>query len=751
MENINQRIEDLENSIKQLNAEQGRTSEMLNMVLAELQSLKASLQTVAASPQAEIPFVRRSAPPIPPTQKQTAASTTNIRKDQLENLIGSNLINKVGILVMVIGVYIGAKYAIDKDLISPSMRIILGYAIAASLCLLAYRLKTKYIDYSAVLMSGSIAIMYFITYVAQSFYHLFAQPFAFGLMLGTTVFVVSMSIWYNRKIIALLGQVGAYAIPFLLSTGNENLPLLYGYLSIINIGLLLLSFKRDWKIIYQVAFGISWFIFAVSFLNAKDLAAGFSSNIIFLIVNFIIFYTAFLVNKIIKKELYNLAEIGILLSNAVAFFLLGYYLFNKTFDNDQHLTLFALANALVHLMIGERIKRLKLADETVTLFIIGLGLAFFTVSIPIHYKGNTITVLWATEAFFLFYTGYKKKREAYLILSIALLLLTLGSLLIDWKQDYATEGSISIATKPFLNSNFLSSLFVCICIGVIGRLSINYFKGEQGIVKSVLTVAVPLAFILLTYLGIVQEINLAWTVYRINHTSEALNSFTQLSLQGFSIGYLSLWLWLNWKYVKEKHLATILAIVGVYAMFIATIGGLTEIGILRDLYIQQKNGNVLSMLSIRYGYLLLIVMLLLGIISNLKRFLPSSNTTKLSALIVNATLLILLCNEFIHWMDIGGFANEYKLGLSIIFAVYALAMIITGISKKLKHIRIGGIILFGITLCKVLFYDLASLSTISKTVVLIVLGVIMLIASFLYNKFKDSIFGNEAETTVYNG
>ena len=75
MENINQRIEDLENSIKQLNAEQGRTSEMLNMVLGELQSLKASLQTVAASPHAEVPFVRRSAAPIPPTQKQTTAAT----------------------------------------------------------------------------------------------------------------------------------------------------------------------------------------------------------------------------------------------------------------------------------------------------------------------------------------------------------------------------------------------------------------------------------------------------------------------------------------------------------------------------------------------------------------------------------------------------------------------------------------------------------------------------------------------------
>ena len=39
MENINQRIDDLENSVKQLNAEQGRTTETLNAVLAELQSL----------------------------------------------------------------------------------------------------------------------------------------------------------------------------------------------------------------------------------------------------------------------------------------------------------------------------------------------------------------------------------------------------------------------------------------------------------------------------------------------------------------------------------------------------------------------------------------------------------------------------------------------------------------------------------------------------------------------------------------
>ena len=748
MENINQRIEDLENSLKQLNAEQDRTTETLNMVLAELQSLKTSLQKDAGSPQTEVPFVRRSTSFVPPAKKQVPTATTNFRKDQLENLIGSNIINKIGILVTVVGVFIGAKYAIEKELISATTRIILGYGVAAILCVLAYRLKAKYIDYSAVLMSGSIAIIYFITYIAHSFYHLFPQPIAFGLMLFTTVFVVSMSIWYNRKIIALLGQVGAYSIPFLLSTGNENLPLLYGYLSIINIGLLFLSFKRDWKIIYQVAFGFSWFIFLASFVNALNLAIGFTYNLIFLFINFIIFYTAFLANKIIKKELYALSEIAILLINAIAFFLLGYYLINNAFDNEHFLTLFTLGNALIHLVIGERIKWLKLADESVTLFILGLGLTFFTVSIPIHFEGNTITVLWAVEAVLLCYIGITKKREAYLILSIALLFLTLGSLLIDWKQDYAPDATISIAIKPFLNANFLSSLFVCICFGVISSLSIKYSQSEQGLVKSILTAAVPLVFILLTYLNFLQEIELGWRIYQINHLSESLNSFKLLSLQGFSIGYVSIWLWLNWQFFKEKHLGTILVIVGLYALFIALIGGLTEIGILRDLYIQSKSINTASMLGIRYGYFLLIAALVLGIAYNLKTFLASANTTKLIALVFNTTLLVLLCNEFIYWMDIGGYSNQYKLGLSIIFALYALALVITGISKKLKHIRMGGIILFGITLCKVLFYDLSSLSTISKTVVLIVLGVIMLIASFLYNKFKDSIFGNESETNI---
>ncbi|GAL76189.1 hypothetical protein JCM19275_595 [Nonlabens ulvanivorans] len=53
--------------------------------------------------------------------------------------------------------------------------------------------------------------------------------------------------------------------------------------------------------------------------------------------------------------------------------------------------------------------------------------------------------------------------------------------------------------------------------------------------------------------------------------------------------------------------------------------------------------------------------------------------------------------------------------------------------------RIGGMALFAITLIKLFFYDIAHLNTISKTIVFVSLGILLLIISFLYNKNKNKI------------
>src|ERR1035437_3775572 len=92
------------------------------------------------------------------------------RSSEIEKFIGENLINKIGIVITIIGVAIGAKYAIDHQLISPLTRILLSYLVGFVLLGFAIKLKKNYQNFSAVLMSGAMAIFYFITYAAYSFY-----------------------------------------------------------------------------------------------------------------------------------------------------------------------------------------------------------------------------------------------------------------------------------------------------------------------------------------------------------------------------------------------------------------------------------------------------------------------------------------------------------------------------------------------------------------------------------------------------
>jgi uncharacterized membrane protein len=152
------------------------------------------------------------------------------------------------------------------------------------------------------------------------------------------------------------------------------------------------------------------------------------------------------------------------------------------------------------------------------------------------------------------------------------------------------------------------------------------------------------------------------------------------------------------------------------------------------------------MLYVRYICLLALAILVWCAWYALKDIPARKDAVKIFSTVFNIVLLSVIGNEFIHWMHLAGYPGLYKLGLSIICALYALVLIFAGIRIRQKHLRISAIILFGVTLLKLFFYDLAMLSTVSKTIVLVILGIILLVVSFLYNKYKKTIFGDDEET-----
>jgi uncharacterized membrane protein len=113
--------------------------------------------------------------------------------------------------------------------------------------------------------------------------------------------------------------------------------------------------------------------------------------------------------------------------------------------------------------------------------------------------------------------------------------------------------------------------------------------------------------------------------------------------------------------------------------------------------------------------------------------------------LLSLSVLILASGDLINLMEQYYVPDSMKLGLSVLWGVFSLAFIALGIRKGKKHLRIGGIVLMGITLGKLFLYDIADLPTIPKTILFISIGILMLIVSFLYTKYKFVIFGVPAE------
>ena len=691
--------------------------------------------------------------PVDPPKKK---STLPKKKSNLEKFIGENLINKIGILITVIGVVIGAKYSIENNLISPLTRIILGYLVGLGLIGFGIKLKAKYESYSAVLVSGALAILYFITFAAYDLYALFPQLVAFGIMLLCTVFGVVAALNYNKQVIAHIGLVGAYAVPFLLSNDSGNITALFSYISLINVGLLAISFKKYWKALYYVSFTFTWLIYSYwFFFESDDYHNNFILGFTFLATFFTIFYITFLAFKLVKTEVFKVGDIVLILLNSFIFYGFGIaWLYNYE-GGESYLGLFTVFNALIHFIITVIIFKRKLADRKLFFMTSGFVLSFITIAVPVQLDGNWVTLIWAFEAALLFWIGRTKKVTFYEYLSFIMVALAMVSLMMDWEQGYHWRNTSDV-WSPILNTTFLTSLICISAYGFMTWLQLKTPSTKPSFVQNCMKICIPALFLGTLYLAIYFEIEHYW-----NNTFQASkinieNSIGNYPEYNYNIVDLeSVWLIIytmvfiaalglinNFK-IKNKTLGIVSLIAALLTTFTFLTSGLYILSELRENYITQELAEFYNIgiynIYIRYISFAFFAFLLFAIYKVAQKEYLKINYKIPFEILLHISIIWILSSELLNWMDLAGSNQSYKLGLSILWGVYALLLIALGIWKKKKYLRVGAIVLFSITLIKLFFYDISSLNTIAKTIVFVSLGVLLLIISFLYNKYKHII------------
>ena len=685
-------------------------------------------------------------------------------KSDLEKFIGENLINKIGIAITVIGVAIGAKYAIDHELISPLTRIVLGYLVGLGLLGFAIKLKMKYENFSAVLLSGAMAIMYFITYSAYTFYDLIPQGPAFVLMVIFTAFTVLAAIIYNRQVIAHIGLVGAYAVPFLLSEDSGKVEILFSYMAIINTGILAIAFKKYWKPLYYSSFGLTWLMYFVWYASKYQTNEHFGLALTFLSLFFGTFYLVFLAYKLLQKEKFDIDDIILLLTNSFIFYGLGYAILDNHTTGEQLLGLFTLCNAVVHFMVSVVIYRQKLADRNLFYLVSGLVLVFVTIAIPVQLDGRWVTLLWACEAALLYWIGRTKNVPVYEKLSYPLMFLAFFSIVHDWMTIYGGYYTEDSETRiiPLLNINFLSSLLFISAFTFINILNRNpkytaAWASRKSISK-VVSFSLPLMLLVVLYFAFRMEIASYWVqLYEdsaITISSENqhdtdyywdydLNSFRTIWIINYSLLFVSILAFANFRKFRNQQLGLVNAGLIVLILAVYLTQGLYVLSELRVSYVEQTLSQYYRIdafnIGIRYVSFAFVALTLVASYKYLRRFFMPGAFKMAFNFLLHTSVLWIASSELINWMHIAGSTQSYKLGLTILWGTYSLFLIALGIWKKNKPLRIGAIALFGITLVKLFFYDISHLDTIAKTIVFVSLGALLLIISFLYNKYKHII------------
>src|SRR5581483_7858765 len=182
-----------------------------------------------------------------------AGAAPTVRIEHKEASSG-RILTTLGIAAVVIGVAFFLKYAFENDCIGPAGRIALGILVGFAMMAVGQWLRKKYLEFSDFLIGGGLALLYLSVFSAHFFFNLISPFTAWFFMAVITAIGLAISAYNSTKVLTFVSLVGGFAVPFLVQSGTNDMLALFGYLSILNIGLLAIAFYRNWSDITFAAF-----------------------------------------------------------------------------------------------------------------------------------------------------------------------------------------------------------------------------------------------------------------------------------------------------------------------------------------------------------------------------------------------------------------------------------------------------------------------------------------------------------------
>lgn len=642
---------------------------------------------------------------------------------------------RLGILLVVLGMIYVLIWSAQKELVSPVGRVALVLLAGVGMLVAGIRLLgKKYHLLGQGLMGGGIVVLYSGIYAMGPRYGLVPTPAAFALMGLVTVAAGILALRLNSLLVAILGLAGGYLTPALIRTPTPNLAVFYAYLLLLGLAILALAWRKQWRLLNYLSFACTYTLF-LSAMGAYHPARDFPLAMGFLIAFFVIQSSLVIVYNIARRQRSTTLEVIHLAANALLAAAIGYGLVvqahGRPYPAFLSLGLAAFFTAHVLALIQRRSE-----DRKLVVAMIALAGGFATWTLPLIMERESLTIALALLAFTFLWLGHKMNSRFLQNLANGLYVLVAFRLMTwDFRRDYSTSPDPNMPWREYARL-LLNHLWT---FGLSIGSFVAAFILQQRLPKPAPSMSLPSAADTPLLLS-------SRLMNRALYWAALVMVFIFLNAE-FSTMFLYAPPWrlpvltVIWcafaVYFLRAHRAEDHPGAMFWAMTAVLVAAVVKVLGL-DLAFWHCGLNLVCDDSYRPLHALARLLdfgMLLAAFLIVWRSVRGRDATRASAPFFGYGALLLLFlygtlewNTFLHWT----LRRFQEGGLSILWALFAIAYLIAGITRNIPLLRYLGLALLAIVMGKVFFFDLSNMVVIVRVVAFFAVGVILLIGSFVY-------------------
>lgn len=594
---------------------------------------------------------------------------------------------RAGILTVIVGIAFFVRWAIARGVLGPQGRCVL--TALAGLALLgggAWLLRTRYRPVGEGLAGIGAVALYFAIYAATAMFALWPVSVGFGGMVVVTLGVGAFALGARLPAVATLVTVGGMLTPVLLRGETANLPVLYLYLGLLALCVGAGAWWRRWDALAALGCVLAWCVTLAA--PWRDVSQAW----VVLLHLLAVAYAAMALLRGKTREAW--LPFAAQLMNLAVFW--GVLFFQGVPDAVG--ASLAATLAIVHALFA--ILTRHLAARRLTWCGVLMALVDLALGVTFLLGAAEVTVAWCLLAIAAVELGHRVREPA----------------LAELGQGFA-------------------------CIALVVALGVTLVNVDPGVSASVRRVTTCLVGVLLVG---------AHALLRADILRESIGRGLPMAAWCFLLLDLPIFIHL---FDLAVDLAFCVATLGVAAIGLLLVfvvrprGGylralaLALFGLavalllfaFLDLLVHEPTwlrwtlvlaGGVLA-LGMRWMWFVAVT---LGAVRNAHEEAFARNASTSVAFLIVWALLTRLSNDFgAHWGN-----DAANASVSVTWALFALYLIILGFRCANRAFRLAALALFGLTLAKVFFYDLAELAIVWRVAVAIPVGLLLILAAVLY-------------------